>query len=112
MKAYVTLFIAALFLLTFAGCKKTELDGAYSNYEGLWNGPGIEMRLMSNGRANYTEYSGSTTKEMTNARLVIDGNELKISAFLTNKKFNIDSPPAEDESGFWYMTLDGMVFTR
>ncbi|TVR39332.1 MAG: hypothetical protein EA392_06950 [Cryomorphaceae bacterium] len=111
MRQVFLLFALALMLGPFMGCKKTELEGAYANYQGSWYGPGIQMTLYSNGRADYTEYSGSATKTITGGRLVIDSSTLRISALFVNQRFNIDQAPKQTEYG-WTMVLDGKTFQK
>jgi len=111
MKPYFTLLAFCFLLFTLAGCKKTELDGNLSKYEGFWYGPSIQLTLYENGRADYSEHSGSMHKEISNARLVIKNNELKISSLLVNKKFKINKAPYQ-EDGFWFMELDNQPYVR
>jgi hypothetical protein len=111
MKHSLTLISACFLLFMLTGCKKTELDGNLSNYEGYWYGSNIEMRLYENGRADYSEHSGSVHKEITNARLIIQKNELKISSMFVNKKFKISRAPYQEDE-WWYMELDNQTYVR
>lgn len=111
------IFVICIALLTLSGCKKTELDGNYANYEGQWHGPGITLDLHRDGTADYDSNGAGLGSLILQGRLVIKGNTLKISSPLTFnvKKFRINTPPTKLSSGNfpeYIMRLDGMEFYR
>lgn len=120
MKRILVLFCVVSLAFAHSGCKKTELNGEYALYEGYWQSSNIALRLYQNGKADYEEYSGSSTKTITGGRLVIKNGTLKVAGGFVNKKFDIDQPPTEvvytyDDSQDWVvyeMVLDGMTFQR
>ncbi len=113
MRATISISILMVMLLLGSGCKKTELNGAYQEYEGRWKSFNSELELMSNGRANYINFQSNRS---INGRLVISGDKLKVTAVFASKNFNIDHPPTEqeNESGELevVMRLDGLDFIR
>lgn len=109
------LIIVLVAFALISGCKKTELTGDLSIYEGTWESINSTMELKENGRANFIEFLG-TSRRSINGRLIITESRIRITAVFANRNFNIDMPPTEqeDEDGNieMMMRLDGLDYVK
>lgn len=93
-----------------------ELDFTLSDYKngfiGTWSAEGITLVITPEFSVDYEKRSGSSSSSVSAPIQRFERDQFQVGMFGINTTFVIDEPPHIDDSGAWWMTLDGVALTR
>ena len=93
-------------ILALGGCAK-PIPAARLAYVGTWQGTGMNLRILADGRVNYSRQSGNSSTTINAPLQEFMGDNFKVGVGPIGTTFVVSAAPHRVD-GEWRMVVDGV----
>jgi hypothetical protein len=107
----LTLALTIALAFTFTAAHAAPIPPDKLAYVGEWEGHGVTLIVTESGSVTLKKAYGGSNTSMSGLFSAFEGNDIKVSVFVTTFTVKIQEAPYQDR-GVWLMTVEGAKVLR